>query len=181
MKVLHTSLCGVMFFGIVFFAVGCFSNTLDIPTEGARIEQVCSTPKYNIALIKIENGKENTLPKQEFQAILDKALVDSNCFNFVKNDDKAYTLHIRYNFTITEVSEDTSAISSKEQVTLKSNVQFNLYNKAKTIQQNAISTLKLSEKTYLGLGENVQVTQGQKEEVIRRSLKTIFANLSTMP
>ena len=60
-------------------------------------------------------------------------------------------------------------------------MQFNLYNKAKTIQQNAISTLKLSEKTYLGLGENVQVTQGQKEEVIRRSLKTIFANLSTMP
>ncbi len=39
----------------------------------------------------------------------------------------------------------------------------------------------MSEKKYLGIGDEVQFTQEQKEDVLKRSLKTIFTNLSAMP
>ena len=178
MKALYMSLGSVM----CFVMVGCFSNTPDVPDNSGQITQICAMPKYDIVLGKIELGKDNVLPASEFKVILDKALRDSNCFNIqTKKDDKTYTLDVKYNFVIAQNKQDMSAISTKDNAMIQSDVQFNLYNKTNTIQQNATSTLKLSEKKYLGIGENVQITQEQKENVLRRSLKTIFNNLSNMP
>ena len=105
-----------------------------------------------------------------------------SCFKIEsKISPTSYTLNIKYGFEIQETKEDTSAISTKDSATLKSDVSFTMTNKTNTIQQNATSTLKMSEKKYLGVGDELEITQDQKQNVIRRSLRTIFNNLSNMP
>ena len=37
--------------------------------------------------------------------------------------------------------------------------------------------MKMSGKKYLGIGEEPQITQEQKERLVQRALKTIFTNL----
>ena len=181
MKILRVGSGSMVFLAAgVFLMAGCFSQTPNTP-QSTQLSAICGAPKYNIVLGKIESSKESVLSRQEFRAVLDKALSESGCFvTQTKADEKSYMLDIKYSFIIAQTTEE-SAISSKDNKTLKSNVQFNLYNKSKTIQQNATSTLKMSEKKYLGIGDEVQFTQEQKEDVLKRSLKTIFTNLSAMP
>lgn len=176
MKILHIS---AVFIAVLF--TGCFFST---PTPESKIDiaRVCNSAKYNVAIGSIQPGKDNTFSASDFKVLLDRALFDSGCFNVQsKHGEKTYTLNVKYNFEISRTIEDTSVISSKDNVMLKSNVQLILAGKAGSIQQSATSTLKLSEKKYLGLGDNIQVTAEQKENVLRRTLNTIFTNLSSMP
>nr|WP_317403835.1 hypothetical protein [uncultured Helicobacter sp.] len=178
MKTLH------MFgaFGLGLLMAGCFSGEPTPSADNGEITQICNEPKYTIALGKIDTTKENILSKKDFQAILDESLAKSGCFKIEsKISPTSYTLNIKYGFEIQETKEDTSAISTKDSATLKSDVSFTMTNKTNTIQQNATSTLKLSEKKYLGVGDELEITQEQKQNVIRRSLRTIFNNLSNMP
>ncbi|TLD97394.1 hypothetical protein LS71_001185 [Helicobacter jaachi] len=164
-----------------FLVYGCFSNTPE-PQKRVEIQKICASTQYPITFGKIQASAENMLSKKEFKAILDDALVDCGCFEVVqKPDENTYVLDIKYDFVIDEVKENTSAISSKDSATLKSSIRFTLNNKAKTIQQSATSTLKLSEKKYLGVGDDLQITREQKEELVKRSLNTLFSNLSNMP
>lgn len=169
-------------FGLGLLMAGCFSGEPSTPQDNGEITQVCSEPKYNVVFGKVSTTKENILSKKDFQAILDESLAKSGCFKIEsKPSPTSYTLNIKYGFEIQETKEDTSAISTKDSATLKSDVSFTLTNKTSTIQQNAVSTLKLSEKKYLGVGDELEITQEQKQNVIRRSLRTIFNNLANMP
>lgn len=169
-------------FGLGLLLAGCFSGEPSTPQDNGEITQICNEPKYTIALGKIDTTKENILSKKDFQAILDESLAKSGCFKIEsKTTPTNYTLNIKYGFEIQETKEDTSAISTKDSATLKSDVSFTMTNKTNTIQQNATSTLKMSEKKYLGVGDELEITQDQKQNVIRRSLRTIFNNLSNMP
>ncbi len=182
MKTSYLVLPYLTLLGAAAIMSGCFSSSPNMAESNIQIAQVCNTPQYDIILGKIESSKGNVLPTEEFKSILEKSLIDSGCFNIQsKSSDRTYRLDVKYNLGIQQTKEDTSIVSSKDNVTLKSDVQFNLYKKTNTIQQKATSTLKLSEKKYLGLGEDVQITQEQKENVLKRSFRTIFANLSNMP
>lgn len=176
------ALYGMGVLGLSLFMAGCFSGE-PAPQEKGEIAQMCSEPRYTIVFGKIDAKKENILSKKEFQVILDESLAQSGCFKIEPkaSADTSYTLNIKYGFEIDEVKENTSMVSSKDSATLKSDISFTLVNKTKTIQQNATNTLKLSEKKYLGVGDELEITQEQKKDVMQRSLKTIFNNLSTMP
>ncbi|RDU59498.1 hypothetical protein [Helicobacter marmotae] len=169
----------VAMFAAVLLTTSCASKKPDTPP--AKPTQFCKNPEYQIILGEIQTHKDNILSKEEFMPILDVALAQSGCFDKVKKPtDNVYKLDIFYNLALLETKENTSLLSSKDSITLRGDMQFKLTHTSKSIEQNATSTLKLSEKKYLGIGQEVDISKEQKEDVIKRCLKTIFTNLSNM-
>ena len=158
---------------------GCFGSEPE--PQRVSIAQACSAPKYTITMGKLTTAEVNTLAKSEFKAILEEGLRGSNCFTIApKASEGSYVLDVEYRFKIDETKEETSMVSSKDSAMLSSDVKFTLKAAKNTITQNATSTLKLSGQKYLGLGEEVNVSQAQKEDLVKKSLNTIFTNLSSM-
>lgn len=173
--------CIVILSLIVIGFNACFEKE-PTPPQTIEITKSCSTPRYTVVMGKLESSGKNVLPKDAFKALLDKALMDTGCFRIESKPSKdSWTLDVTYTFEVQETKEDTSVISTKDNVVLKSDVHFHLFNKTQTIQQSATSTLKLSEKKYLGMGDELQITQEQKENVVKRSFRTIFSNLFNLP
>lgn len=170
----------VCMIGVASFLAGCLG--VNLKPQSAKLAQVCVEPKYTIALGEIKGGNSGILSKSEFLAFLDKGIQQSNCFILqLKNKDPKvdYVLDVEYDFELSEVREK-KMFSSKDSVSLKSEVKFYLSKADNKIIQSAVSTTKMSGKKYLGVGENVQITQEQKEDLITRSLNTIFKNLSKL-
>lgn len=177
MKVLHIA-CMV---SVASVLVGCLGGEPK-PQANHEMAQVCFQPKYTIVLGDIKALKSTLLPKDEFARILSQSMQKSHCFVMQSklNDPKdGYVLNVEYNFEFAEVKEK-KMLSSKDTATLKSEVKFSLVNPDKKIIQTAVSTTKMSGQKYLGVGESIQITQAQKENLVERSLHTIFTNLSGM-
>lgn len=174
------SLYGIGMISIMYLMSGCFSNEPTPPSVQNEIEKICNEAKYTITLGQISDIGHNVLSRQDFKVILDKALRDSGCFiveSKLSNPEKGYVLNIEYGLEVKESKKDTSAISTQSSATLRSEVRFVMNRAHYTITQNASSTMKMSGKKYLGIGETPQVTQEQKERLVQRALKTIFTNL----
>ena len=166
--------------GIMYLMTGCFSNKPTPSSTQNEIEKMCNEAKYTITLGQINDIGQNVLSKQDFRTILDKALRDSGCFvveSKLNNREKGYVLNIEYGLEVKESKKDTSAVSTQSSASLKSEVRFVMSRANYTITQNASSIMKMSGKKYLGIGEEPQITQEQKERLVQRALKTIFTNL----
>lgn len=166
--------------GVASLLAGCLGAKPK--PQSAELAQTCVEPKYTIALGDIKSGNRNILSKDEFLTFLNKGIQKSNCFivqSKIKDPKVGYVLDIEYDFELSEVQEK-KMLSSKDSVSLKSEVKFYLSKPDNKIIQSAVSTTKMSGKKYLGVGENVHITQEQKEDLIARSLNTIFTNLSSL-
>lgn len=174
------ALSAIVFFGITASVLsGCF-GTPEPEAKDVAV-QFCNEPKYTISIGQINTTDTNIFPKGEFKAMLEQNLRDSNCFSILaKPNSDTYVLNVEYGVKIDKTTEETSAVSSKDFVNLTSEMRFTLHNAGakKTITQNALSTLKVSGKKVLGVGENVEITNEQKRDVIYRNFKTIFSNLA---
>ena len=87
MKILRVGSGSMVFLAAgVFLMAGCFSKTPNTP-QSTQLSAICGAPKYNIVLGKIESSKESVLSRQEFRAVLDKALSESG-FNLSSQDSE---------------------------------------------------------------------------------------------
>lgn len=162
---------------------GCvFSQDGATPKVANNVEfkGICAIKKYNISISSIKAKPSSVVAQSEFEALLKAALLDSNCFEIEPNNG-AYKLSITYDVRLEELKEELNAISSKSSAILEANVSFWLKNDTDSINQSGTSTLKLNEKQYFGIGQKPSITHEQKEQVVKRALRTILTALSNMP
>lgn len=139
----------------------------------------CEMPKYKIMLGKMTPAKTNTMDKAEFNDIFTKTLANSKCFILESKMDKdTYTLDVTYNIALSRANEDVNMIKQESNIKLTSDISFVLKNAKESINQNATSYIKISNEKYIGLGKDAEISQAQKQELITRTLNTIFKNLA---
>lgn len=160
------------------FIISCisaliFSGCGALNFEEAKAQsQKCQTP---YALIKTPNihAQENDLQikEEEVSKILENLMQDG-CIVFSKNED-AYDFDLTYSSKINNQSKENITSVAQEN-TAKVKITLALKKDRSSRIFNSEQTLQINGKKILGIGQNSQITDKDKQNLLQEAIKRVY-------